>query len=48
MLKFYPLLLLTLSVSISRAELCNLIEVGTSKDVNDAIKLGILQKKFDP
>ena len=45
---FYPLLLLTTVFSLTRAEICSLIEVGTSKDIDDVIKLGILQKKFDP
>ena len=39
--------LASLSATAMTSELCSLVEVGTSKDYNDVVKLGVLQKKFD-
>ena len=49
-LLIYTTLLLTThfpGYKVQAGDLCELIEVGTTPDVNDVVRLGQLQKKFD-
>ena len=40
--QIYAILLSTFLRDTLQAELCSLIEIGTTKDINDVIKLGVL------